>query len=247
MIFLSHLILDGFFLYMRLIENMRKYIPNTITCLNLFSGCIGVLFVLKGEFTFALYCVLASGIFDFFDGMVARLLHVKSLIGKELDSLADVVSFGFLPGTIMYMLLTQAAVNEYIPYFGFLITVFSALRLAKFNIDERQTSDFIGVNTPMNTFLIVSLPFLAIQYPLVILNIYFLLALTIVSSLLLVSELRLFSMKLSSISWGDNKFKYLFLVISLGAILVLKVTAIPLVFLLYIAFSFLHFGKKKEV
>lgn len=225
---------------------MKKYIPNTITCLNLFSGCIGVLFVLKGEFNLALYCVLASGVFDFFDGMVARLLHVKSLIGKELDSLADVVSFGFLPGTIMFMLLQQATTNGYIPYLGFLITVFSALRLAKFNIDERQTSDFIGVNTPMNTFLIVSLPFLAVQYPVLIENVYFLLGLTLVSSLLLVSELRLFSMKLNSLSWGDNKFKYLFLIISFLIILLLKVSAIPLVFVLYILFSLLHFGKKEE-
>ncbi|SKB55992.1 CDP-diacylglycerol---serine O-phosphatidyltransferase [Sphingobacterium nematocida] len=225
---------------------MKKYIPNTITCLNLFSGCMGVLFVLKGEFNLALYCVLASGIFDFFDGMVARLLHVKSLIGKELDSLADVISFGFLPGTIMYMLLQQATTNEYIPYLGFLITVFSALRLAKFNIDERQTSDFIGVNTPMNTFLIVSLPFLSTQYPVLIENVYFLLGLTLVSSLLLVSELRLFSMKLNSLGWEENKFKYLFLIISFLIILLLKVSAIPIVFVLYILFSLLHFGKNED-
>ena len=231
---------------MILIEKMKKYIPNTITCLNLFSGCIGVLFVLKGEFTLALYCVLASGVFDFFDGMVARLLHVKSLIGKELDSLADVVSFGFLPGTLMYMLLQMATDDAYIPYLGFLITIFSALRLAKFNVDERQATDFIGVNTPMNTFLITSLPFLASQYPSIILNVYFLLAVTLITSLLLVSEMRLFSMKLSSLSWQSNRFKYLFLIISVVAIFMLKVTAIPLVFLLYILFSILHFRNNEQ-
>lgn len=226
---------------------MKRYIPNTITCLNLFSGCLGVLFVLNGEFNFALYCVLASGIFDFFDGMLARLLHVKSLIGKELDSLADVISFGFLPGALMYMLLQQATADRYIPYFGFLITVFSALRLAKFNIDARQTSDFIGLNTPMNTFLIVSLPFLAEQYPAFIGNLYFLLGLTLVSSLLLVSELRLFSMKLNSLGWKENKFKYLFLIASLLMILMFRIMAVPMVFVSYILFSYLHFRQEAKV
>ncbi len=226
---------------------MKKYIPNTITCLNLFSGCIGILFVLKGEYTLALYCVLASGVFDFFDGMVARLLHVKSLIGKELDSLADMVSFGFLPGAVMYSLLLQATDNGYIPYLGFLITVFSALRLAKFNLDERQTSDFIGVNTPMNTFLIISLPFLAASYPLLIGNVYFLLVLTLTCSLLLVSELRLFSMKLSSLSWADNKFKYLFLIVSLIMVLLFRIMAVPVVFVLYIVLSLLHFRTDSKV
>lgn len=223
---------------------MKKYIPNTITCLNLFSGCVGVLWVLKGEYTLALYCVLASGVFDFFDGMVARLLHVKSLIGKELDSLADMVSFGFLPGAVMYTLLLEASSNAYIPYVGFLITVFSALRLAKFNLDERQTTDFIGVNTPMNTFLIVSLPFLAVQYSFLIGNVYFLLGLTLICSLLLVSEIRLFSMKLNSLRWTDNKFKYMFLIVSFLIILLFKITAVPVVFILYILFSLLHFRQK---
>ncbi|MBL1410015.1 CDP-alcohol phosphatidyltransferase family protein [Sphingobacterium sp. C459-1T] len=232
------------FLLLILNISMKKYIPNTITCLNLFSGCIGVLWVLKGEYTLALYCVVASGIFDFFDGMVARLLHVKSLIGKELDSLADMVSFGFLPGAVMYTLLLQATENVYIPYLGFLITVFSALRLAKFNIDERQTSDFIGVNTPMNTFLIVSLPFMVASFPLILGNVYFLLGLTLGCSLLLVSELRLFSMKLSSVGWAENKFKYIFLLVSLVLILAFKIAAVPMVFLSYILFSVFHFRQQ---
>ncbi|MGH2624123.1 MAG: CDP-alcohol phosphatidyltransferase family protein, partial [Sphingobacterium sp.] len=144
---------------------MKKYIPNTITSLNLFSGCIGIIMALNAEFMVAFYCVIASGIFDFFDGMSARLLKVKSLIGKELDSLADVISFGLLPGVIIYMLLKDSITNPYLPYFAFLIPVFSALRLAKFNIDSRQSTDFIGVNTPMNTFVIISLPFIMLQFP----------------------------------------------------------------------------------
>lgn len=223
---------------------MKKYIPNTVTCLNLFSGCIGVLLLLRGDYTGAFYCVLASGIFDFFDGMLARLLGVHSVIGKELDSLADVVSFGFLPGALMYMLIGQVSDSDYLPYIGFLITIFSALRLAKFNVDDRQTSDFIGVNTPMNTFLIISLPFIGEQYPAVVYNVYLLIVLTVVSSLLLVSELRLFSMKLSSLSWKENKFKYMFLIVSVVLIVFLQVLAVPLIFVLYLFFSRLHFSSQ---
>ncbi len=224
---------------------MKKYIPNTITSLNLFSGCIAVLFVLKGEFNYAFYCVLASGIFDFFDGMVARALHVKSLIGKELDSLADVISFGFVPGVIMFMMLKNATDQEYLPYIGFIITVFSALRLAKFNIDTRQTTDFIGVNTPMNTFVIISLPFIAQQYP-VLNNTYLLIGITIVSSLLLVSEIKLFSMKLNSLKWSVNKYKYLFLIVSVLLLVWLRFLALPLVLLIYILFSIIHFSSEKN-
>src|SRR5690606_22856937 len=135
----------------------------------------------------------------------------------------------------------QVGVHPYLPYVGFLITIFSALRLAKFNLDERQTTDFIGVNTPMNTFLVVSLPFLAEQYPSLILNAYFLIALTVISSLLLISEMRLFSMKLSSLSWRDNKFKYVCLLLSFVVVMLYQIASIPLVFVMYLLFSQLHF------
>lgn len=222
---------------------MKKHIPNAITCLNLFSGCIGVLMVLKGDYWMAFYCVIASGIFDFFDGLVARALHVKSAIGKELDSLADVVSFGFLPGTVMYMMLKSATDNEYIPYLGFVITVFSALRLAKFNVDDRQTTDFIGVNTPMNTFFIISLPFLAEQYNAVLTNQYVLLLIAAVVSFLLVSEIKLFSMKLSSLTWQANKYKYIFIGLSVIALISIQFLAFPVILCLYILFSSIHFSQ----
>ncbi|RZK42551.1 MAG: CDP-diacylglycerol--serine O-phosphatidyltransferase [Pedobacter sp.] len=221
---------------------MKKHIPNAITCANLFSGCIGVVFAFKGELEIAAYFVLLSGIFDFFDGMVARLLNVKSAIGKELDSLADMVSFGFLPGVVMFQLLKASEPTaEYIPYLGFFITVFSALRLAKFNIDERQTEDFIGLNTPMNTLFIVSLPFIAKDYPEVIGSRALLLGLVALTSFLLVSEIRIFSMKLSDTSWAKNKMKYIFLILSVLLIVVLKFTAVPFILALYIGLSVLHF------
>jgi CDP-diacylglycerol--serine O-phosphatidyltransferase len=221
---------------------IKKHIPNAITCANLFSGCIGIVYAFKGNLEIAAYFVLLSGIFDFFDGFAARLLHVKSNIGKELDSLADMVSFGFLPGVVMFQLLSQSDCNsEYLPYLGFIITVFSALRLAKFNIDTRQTEDFIGLNTPMNTLFIVSLPFIQQDYPAIIHSSALLIALTIVLSGLLVSEIRIFSLKFSSISWQSNKIKYIFLILSALLLPILKFTAVPIILVLYIGLSLIHF------
>ena len=221
---------------------MKKHIPNAITCANLFSGCIGVVFAFKGDLQTAAYFVLLSGIFDFFDGMVARLLNVKSAIGKELDSLADMVSFGFLPGVVMFQLLKVSDFSSpYLPYLGFIITVFSALRLAKFNIDERQTEEFIGLNTPMNTLFIVSLPFIALDYPTIIGSSILLIAITAITSFLLVSEIKIFSLKFSNITWTKNKFKFIFLILSALLIVFLKFAAIPFVLVLYIALSVLHF------
>lgn len=225
---------------------MKKHIPNTITCLNLLSGCIGVLMALKGDYMATAYCVLASGIFDFFDGMVARLLHVKSNIGKELDSLADMVSFGFLPGAILYKLLGDVFVNEPVfAYLGFFVTVFSAVRLAKFNLDERQTTDFIGLNTPMNTFYVLSLPFIADKYPEIILNPYFLLISIAVTSYLLISEIKLFSMKLSSLSWAENKYKFIFVILAVVLFAIFQFIALPIILIVYILLSFLHFQRLK--
>jgi CDP-diacylglycerol--serine O-phosphatidyltransferase len=225
---------------------IKKHIPNAITCANLFSGCIGIVYAFNGALETAAYFVLLSGVFDFFDGMVARALNVKSPIGKELDSLADMVSFGFLPGVVLFKLLSVSDFSsDYLPYLGFVVTVFSALRLAKFNIDTRQTEDFIGLNTPMNTLLIVSLPFIQKDYPQIIESTLFLLTLTVFLSWLLISEIRIFSMKLSNLSWEHNKYKYLFLICSIALIMVLKFVAVPFILLLYIGFSIAHFKKIK--
>ncbi len=221
---------------------MKRHIPNALTCANLFSGCIGIVFAFKGDLNIAAYAVLISGICDFFDGFVARLLNVKSPIGKELDSLADMVSFGFLPGVVMFQLLTQSDFSSpYLPYLGFLITIFSALRLAKFNIDTRQTEDFIGLNTPMNTLFIVSLPFIQKDYPGLINSSILLVAITVVMSFLLTSEIRIFSLKFGSLEWKQNKVKFIFLILSAVLIAFLKFAAIPFVLVLYISLSILHF------
>lgn len=227
---------------------MKKHIPNAITSANLFSGCIGVVFAFKGELETAAYFVLLSGLFDFFDGMVARLLNVKSEIGKQLDSLADMVSFGFLPGVVMFQLLAISDYkSEYLPYLGFVITIFSALRLAKFNIDERQTEDFIGLNTPMNTLFIVSLTFIAKDYPAIIGSSITLIALIAIVSYLLVSEIKIFSFKLSDTSWTKNKMKFIFLMLSLILIGFLKFVAIPFILVLYISLSIIHFRSNRTI
>jgi CDP-diacylglycerol--serine O-phosphatidyltransferase len=221
---------------------MKRHIPNFVTCLNLFSGCVGVVFALQGKYQEAAYCVVLSGIFDFFDGLAARALNVKSPIGKELDSLADVISFGLLPGAILYQLLQATFPGDgLIPYLGFVVTAFSALRLAKFNIDDRQTTDFIGLNTPMNAIYVTSLPFIAETYPHIVLHPAFLLGTVALNSLLLVSSVRLFSMKLTSVSWNTDKWRFIFLIISAGLVIGLRFAAAPLVLGLYFLCSFLHF------
>src|SRR5690606_36491962 len=144
----------------------------------------------------AAVCVLLSGVFDFFDGLVARILRVRSDIDKDLDSLADVVSFGLLPGVILFRLQqTPFPGGSLIPYAGFIVTVFSAVRLAKFNNDERQTTDFIGLCTPMNTLFITSLPFISLLYPAFIYHPALLSGVVLGTSYLLISELRLFTLK----------------------------------------------------
>lgn len=224
---------------------MKRHIPNALTCANLFSGCVGVVFAFKGDLQIAAYAVLLSGLFDFFDGFVARLLHVKSAIGKELDSLADMVSFGVLPGVVMFQLLTLSNTSSpYLPYVGFLITIFSALRLAKFNIDTRQTEDFIGLNTPMNTLFIVSLPFIQKDYPGIFNSSVLLIAITLMMSVLLISEIRIFSLKFGSLGWKENKIKFIFLIISAVLIALLKFTAIPFILVIYILASLIHFKGK---
>lgn len=228
-------------------NSVKVHIPNAITGLNLFSGCVGIVFAFQGQFEIAAFCILASGVFDFFDGLVARLLRVSSPMGKELDSLADVISFGLLPGVIYYQLLGETALGEtYVPFLAFLVPVFSALRLAKFNLDERQQIDFIGLNTPMNAFYVLSLPFIALNFPQIIMHPAFLIGSIVVTSLLLVSEVRLFSLKFKSMSWAENRYKYVFLGVSAGLLPLLRFEAIPVVLALYFIFSFLHFRSERS-
>ncbi|WP_114782743.1 CDP-diacylglycerol--serine O-phosphatidyltransferase [Botryobacter ruber] len=228
---------------------MKKHIPNTITCLNLFAGCLALYFAFNDKLVYAAYMVIIAAVFDFLDGMLARLLKAYSEIGKQLDSLADMVSFGVVPGTIMFSLFTRAGTGalgvpeQVLPFAGFLITVFSALRLAKFNIDTRQTTSFIGVPTPACSMFVASLPLILAQTPLlydrVILNPLVLLLITVVFSYLLVAELPLFALKFKNLSWKENAVRFIFLGLSVILLALFKFAAIPLIIVLYVVLSFI--------
>ena len=222
---------------------IKKHLPNTLTCLNLFSGCVGLVYAFEGELIYAGYAILISAFFDFFDGMLARLLGAYSEIGKELDSLADMVSFGVLPSVIVFELLQLfSPMGSYLPYIAFLIAVFSALRLAKFNIDPRQSENFIGLPTPANALFMMSLPyFVAFEaFGSIIENPAVLVGITIIMSLLLVAELPLFSLKFKNLNWTDNVYRYLLILVALILVLFLKFAAIPFIIIFYLILSIIQ-------
>jgi CDP-diacylglycerol---serine O-phosphatidyltransferase len=216
---------------------MKKHIPNALTCLNLLSGCVGIVITLEGYPVPAAFFVWISCVFDFFDGFAARWLKVSSPIGKELDSLADVVSFGVLPSVMMYTTIHAQSDSSLLPWIAFLIAVFSALRLAKFNVDERQTDAFIGLNTPSNSLFLTALPFLPEPLWLWIQKPYFLVSIVIVFSLLLVSEIQFFALKFKHFKWSGNQLRFTFLLLAVLLILWMQQAALPLIILLYIVLS----------
>jgi len=233
---------------------MKQHIPNAITCLNLFSGCIGVVLAFDGLLIGAGYAIIIAAIFDFFDGLAARILQVSSPVGKELDSLADMVSFGFLPSVIVFKMLAETPAvaygGQWIQYSAFLIAVFSALRLAKFNLDTRQSTVFIGLPTPACALFILSLPHIAmskdpilsayVQNPLILLT------LTLALSFMLVSEIPLMSLKFKDFTITNNLYRYLLLLIGLVLILVLQLTAIPLIIIVYVILSLIQYSKLSQ-
>jgi CDP-diacylglycerol--serine O-phosphatidyltransferase len=235
---------------------IKKHIPNFITLLNLISGSIAIIFIFEDNLPVASYLIFLAALFDFLDGMAARVLKVKSDIGKELDSLADIISFGLVPGFIMMKLLqnsievtfVNAGFTSVIPYLALLIPAFSAIRLAKFNIDTRQTYSFIGLPTPANAIFIASLPLLIEQktsligidptwFGNTIMNLYLLIGLTLILSYLLVAELPLFSLKINKNEPVKNRIKYIFIGISFILFIIFYFVAIPFILLLYILLS----------
>ncbi len=243
---------------------IRKHIPNFITCLNIISGSIAVVLAIKGSLTIAVVFIFAAAIFDFFDGMAAHLLKAYSPIGKDLDSLADMISFGLAPGMLMMVMMEYSLFGMNVRAENFstlslweitclssalLIPVFSALRLAKFNIDTRQTTSFIGLPTPANAIFIAALALItehrkfAVIDDIVLLP-WVLLIITIGMSLLLVSELPLFSLKFRNISWKENKVRFIFLGIATALIVTLNSYGIAAAILIFILISLLMKFKK---
>jgi CDP-diacylglycerol--serine O-phosphatidyltransferase len=226
---------------------LKKHIPNLLTCGNLLCGCIGIVATFQDNLVLAAYLTGIAGVLDFFDGFVARWLKAYSAIGKDLDSLADCVTFGVLPGMILFHLMRKSIppdivtnIYNWLPFVAFIISIFSALRLAKFNVDTRQTTSFIGVPTPANAFLISSLPLILWQYPPseeIILNMYFLIGIILIMSYLMISEIPLFALKFTTYAFSRNRPKYIFLFLSLVLIFTLQFIAIPFIIALYILIS----------
>jgi len=232
---------------------LKKHIPNFITTLNLFSGCAGIIIALTYRIDYAAYFIALSAFFDFLDGMAARILHVKSDIGKELDSLADVVSFGVLPGILIYQLMAASpntpASLSYISIFSLIaliIPVLSAVRLAKFNLDTRQTTSFIGLPVPANALFLGSLPLIKMQagfndslsWLTVFTDNYYILAVIAIGmSLMLVSEIPLISLKFRNLKFADNRPQFILVAFAVVSFTLLTFTAIPLIILAYIGLS----------
>ena len=246
---------------------MKKYIPNLLTLGNLFCGTVATIFAVQGDFVGAAIFVVIGIFFDFLDGFAARLLKVSGELGKQLDSLADMVTSGVVPGIIMYQLLANNNLNgasfgnspmnwmdseiQFLPLLGLLLTLGSCYRLAKFNIDTRQTDLFIGLPTPAMSLFIISLPLIqeytSLQFVQDLLtNNYFLLAVTLLLTYLMNAELPLFSLKFKESSFQKNAVKYLFLITSIVLIITLKYISIPLIIILYVVLSVISNFRKQE-
>ncbi len=239
---------------------LKNHIPNFITLLNLFCGCLAIVASFKSDLIFASIFVFIGAILDFFDGLLARLLNARSEIGKELDSLADIVTFGVVPSIIVYQLIQNYSfecqfLDKYkaLNYFPFIIALFSALRLAKYNIDNRQTISFLGLPTPANAIFWASVPiilyhyenninynFLNVYFAYLFHNPYYLMLLTLLFSVLLVVELPLFSVKFKDFTWSNNKIRYYFLITAIVLIIFFQFTALPLIIILYVLMSVIH-------
>jgi CDP-diacylglycerol--serine O-phosphatidyltransferase len=238
---------------------MKKHIPNIITLLNLFCGSIAVLFAVEGNLFMAAVFVILGIVFDFFDGFAARILDVKSELGLQLDSLADMVTSGVVPGIVLFKLFEKSLgdfpysydftskewndnITSIVPLVGLLVTLASCYRLANFNIDSRQTESFIGLPTPANTLFILSLPMILLTNDVawvndLILNPWFLIGLTLFSCYMLNAEIPLFSLKMKTYGFKENAVKYVFLIVSVIMLILLQFMAIPLIIVLYVLIS----------
>ena len=226
---------------------ITRHIPNAVTCCNLFSGCIASVMAFNEDYTLAISFIILGAVFDFFDGMLARLFKVSGPLGKELDSWADDITFGFAPSAIVFSLFKEVhypdfllPVADYMPYTAFLISVFSALRLGKFNIDPRQSSSFIGMPTPANALFWGSLTVGAHSFLISdSFNAAYLFILVVIMSLLLVAEIPMFSLKFKSLAWKQNKVSYIFLIVCIPLLIFFKISSFAAIILWYIILSLL--------
>lgn len=220
-----------------------KAIPNALTCSNLLSGCISIWLTANGLPFWAGVMIFIGALFDFCDGFAARLLDAQSPIGADLDSLADVVTFGVAPGFIMFDIIdhyhygTTTSSTPWLAFLAFLLPIFSALRLAKFNIDTRQTTYFIGLPTPAMAAFVASLPIAMGVSEWQWCNIYLCVAIIVLFSTLMVSNIKFFSFKIKNIGWKGNEYRWIFIVIAIVLLIVMRLTALPFIMLIYIIIS----------
>ena len=229
---------------------MKTFVPNFVTLLNLLSGGIAVIFAVEGDLSTAALFVFLGILFDFFDGFIARKLNVVSDLGLQLDSLADVVTSGLVPALVLFHLFELSIAPSWdthhiLPYFGLLVLLASAYRLAKFNISTEQSNYFIGLPTPANALLILSLPLILSyqnndSYNVIILNPWFLIGATVLSSFLLNDPIKLIALKFKTWNFADNASRYILIVFSLVALIVFKFAGIPLLILFYIILSLIN-------
>lgn len=226
---------------------IKKHIPNTITCCNLVSGCVAIAYAFSGNIELSFTWIIIGAVFDFFDGMSARLLNVSSPIGKELDSLADVVTFGVAPSTILFSELSVMSypailepLRSILPFTAYIMAAFSALRLAKFNLDERQTLGFIGLPTPANALFWGSLIIGAGKWleatPFMV---FFLLGGIFISSWLMVSEIPMFALKFKEWGWKGNQVKYIFLLTCIPLLAIFGLTGLAIIIAWYVIISYI--------
>jgi len=224
---------------------MKRHLPNLFTLFNLASGSIGAIMALRGNLVHGALCIKIGACFDFMDGFAARILRLSSPFGKQLDSLADLVTFGFLPTVIMYSLIEVQTTSQHLPYIALLITLFSALRLARFNLDTKQNSTFMGLPTPANAILISTLPgiIMADKYPWltpILSHPYTLMAIAMISSWLLIANIPFIALKFTNYTWQENRSKYMLLLTAALFILLFGTEGIALAFLLYAFCSTWH-------
>jgi CDP-diacylglycerol--serine O-phosphatidyltransferase len=214
---------------------MKKHIPNILTLANLFTGCVGIVYAFNDNLAYAAYAIWIAAVFDFFDGFVARLLKVSSPIGKELDSLADMVTFGALPSFILFKMM-DGANYEIVAYVAFALALFSALRLAKFNVDTRQSTTFIGMPTPAAAFFVSGLPFWQSVYPEFV-SWQIIMVITVVLSLLLVAPIKMLALKFTEYSFSNNWQRYFVILLSVVAFAILGSKSLPIIITLYLIIS----------
>jgi CDP-diacylglycerol--serine O-phosphatidyltransferase len=218
--------------------NIKRIIPDSITSLNLLSGTISVYFSFIGKLDIAFYLILAGAFFDFFDGFSARLLKVTSEFGVQLDSLADIITFGFAPAAMLFYFSSGLTDSYFFMFSPFILVVFSALRLAKFNIDKRQTSGFLGLPTPANSLICGAIAYSSWSgidmYSFITSDYWVILAFSITFSFLLISDIPLFSLKFESLRFKQNYFRYIFIILSFLSLLIFKIIALPIIIAVYI-------------